>query len=105
MSCYSVTNRSCAEVKSHAGLIKWLSPVHPDEIHAKVSASRHPDTGLTFTAGPLLSWLARKPGHSSMMWITGKCKCEIGCCTRPTSIRRRMTAYRCLAGTGKTTLL
>ncbi|ETN41301.1 uncharacterized protein HMPREF1541_03236 [Cyphellophora europaea CBS 101466] len=53
-------------------LIHWLAPARSEELHTKTAASRHPDTGVSFTSGPLLQWLTQKRDQASLMWINGK---------------------------------
>ncbi|KIV86025.1 hypothetical protein PV11_01667 [Exophiala sideris] len=63
---------SDAEYAADGEVITWLSPSRPEELQVKVSALRHPGSGLWFTTGPLLSWLQDGAHRNSLMWITGK---------------------------------
>lgn len=64
-----------AEDAADSEVITWLAPVRPEELQAKVSASRHPGSGFSFTTGPLMSWLRDEADRNSLMWIMGKCRC------------------------------
>ncbi|KIV89117.1 hypothetical protein PV10_08717 [Exophiala mesophila] len=64
----SKVNRS----SKYKDVVTWLAPTRPEDTQARVSALRHPGSGISFTTGPLLSWLQGESYLNSLMWITGK---------------------------------